>query len=182
VAIGAASAKTRSKQLTYEAGYPDGFTVKALSVPIFDQTAQALAGYLRKVGVNLETSSHTTDIAQQFLSGNWPMNGIQYPLTGDTTQDLAGAFTAEALYNVHKAADPQIDSLLAQAAHAPTEGERTTILPSRPTTAATSSPTSPARPLPQAPPSLWRFDDERPRALAGRSPPARVTAFMTWSA
>lgn len=56
----------KAKRLLAEAGYPDGFKMKVLSMSLYqtDVLAQATASQLKKVGVKLELKSVGTDINQ----------------------------------------------------------------------------------------------------------------------
>lgn len=62
----------KAKTLLAAAGYPDGFTLPMLSTQSGDLLAQAIAGYLRAVGVTVQISDHNTDFVQQATSGQWP--------------------------------------------------------------------------------------------------------------
>jgi len=61
----------KAKSLLAAAGYPHGFTLPMLSTQSGDLLAQAVAGYLRAVGVSVTISDHNTDFVQQATSGKW---------------------------------------------------------------------------------------------------------------
>ncbi|MFC8361294.1 ABC transporter substrate-binding protein [Streptomyces griseorubiginosus] len=106
----------KAKSLLAAAGYAKGFSIKMLSLPIADQYAQAVAGYLKAVGITVKVENHSTDLVQQLQSGTFPVGLLLQRLTGDLGQDFEGLFTANAFFNVKKTSDPKTDSLLQEAA------------------------------------------------------------------
>ncbi|GAB2965596.1 ABC transporter substrate-binding protein [Streptomyces heilongjiangensis] len=106
----------KAKSLLAAAGYAKGFSIKMLSLPVGDQYAQAVAGYLKAVGITVKVENHSTDLVQQLQSGTFPVGLLLQRLTGDPGQDFGGLFTSNAFFNVKKTSDPKIDSLLQEAA------------------------------------------------------------------
>lgn len=91
----------KAKELLAQAGYPNGFSVKVLNSPAFDTLAQAMAGDMRKVGINLDISDHTTDLGTQFLSGKWPIVLLNYTLQSPY-RDLTFLLGTSSPYNIQK--------------------------------------------------------------------------------
>jgi len=108
----------KARSLLAEAGYPDGFTLDVLSNPQWDQVAQALAGYLRDVGIDVKLSNHLSDLVQQVMSGKWPMAMTLQSVTGLPYTDVSSSMTPAANFNPLRNDDPKIDSLLMRGAAA----------------------------------------------------------------
>jgi peptide/nickel transport system substrate-binding protein len=106
----------KAKSLLAAAGYPHGFTLDVLNNPQWDQMAQALAGYLRDVGINVKLSNHLSDLVQQVMSGKWPMAMTLQSVTGLPYTDVSSSMTPTASFNPLRNDDPKIDSLLTQGA------------------------------------------------------------------
>ncbi|MFG3025287.1 ABC transporter substrate-binding protein [Streptomyces sp. NPDC048254] len=117
----------RAKELLAAAGYAKGFTVKALANAQFSTMAQAIAGYLRKVGVTLQLSEHSTDVIQETNSGKWPVVWQLTTVSGQPFSDVSNLMTESALANTEKNSDPKIDRLLRLAAEASGTAERKRI-------------------------------------------------------
>ncbi|MEU6261086.1 ABC transporter substrate-binding protein [Streptomyces sp. NPDC047043] len=105
----------KAKALLKAAGYPNGFTVKAVINAQFARMEQALAAQLAKVGVKVELSSHSSDIFQQTMSGKWAMATFVTNITGQTYSDVVNSLTPSSIYNPQKNSDARIQELLAQA-------------------------------------------------------------------
>lgn len=110
----------KAKQLLAQAGYPHGFTLPTLASPNGNLLAQAIAQYLRAIGVHLEITTDTS--AAQYLtdmaSGKFPTYLMGY---GTKPVYLLGPglfLPAAAQFNPFRTADPQIQSLYDQAAGA----------------------------------------------------------------
>ena len=108
----------KAKALLAAAGYPNGFSLKVLNNPQWDQMAQALAGYLRAVGIKITLSNHLSDLVQQTNSGKWAMGMTLQSVTGLPYTDVSSAMTPTASFNPLRNSDPKIVSLLAQGASA----------------------------------------------------------------
>jgi peptide/nickel transport system substrate-binding protein len=117
----------KAKQLLAAAGYKNGFTLKVLSLPPADQIAQAIAGYERAIGINLQIEDHTTDLAQQAQSGTWPAGAVLLTLTGRPFTDVSAAMTPASFFNLLHINDPKIDSYLSQLGAATTTAARNTV-------------------------------------------------------
>jgi peptide/nickel transport system substrate-binding protein len=116
-----------AKSLLAEAGYADGFSMKLLALPVAESFAQAIAGNLRDVGIDAEiTSVAGPDLPKQLFTGTYDAGLLLQRPTGQPGQDIAGLFSPNAFYNVHKAEDPQIAEQLGAAAAATDEGARDT--------------------------------------------------------
>jgi peptide/nickel transport system substrate-binding protein len=103
----------KARQLLAAAGYPHGFTLPVLSSPVADTLVQAIAGYLRAVGVNVQISDHTTDFLSQAYSGKW--GAIVFAWTPiPPSQNMEELLSPAGLGNFDHSTDPQIDALLAK--------------------------------------------------------------------
>lgn len=110
----------KAKQLLAQAGYPHGFTLPTLASPNGKLLAQAIAQYLRAIGVHLQITTDTS--ATQYLtdmaSGKFPTYLMGY---GTKPVYLLGPglfLPTAAQFNPFRTADPQIQSLYDQAAGA----------------------------------------------------------------
>lgn len=106
----------KAKSLLAEAGYAHGFSLDVLSNPNWDKLAQAIAGYLRAVGVEVTLSDHTTDLVQQTNSGNWAAGITLQGVYGLPYTDVRSTMTPASSENPLKNNDATIDKLLEQAA------------------------------------------------------------------
>jgi peptide/nickel transport system substrate-binding protein len=106
----------KARELLAEAGYADGFSIQVLSNPAWSLMAQAIAGYLREVGINVEPSEHTTDLIQQTMSGTWAVAVTLQPVYGLPYTDVGATMTASGWMNPLHNSDPQIQALLEEAA------------------------------------------------------------------
>lgn len=117
----------KAKQLLADAGYADGFKVKFLALPVAEAFAQAIAGNLRDVGIDAEINSVAgPDLPGELFSGTYGVGLILQRPTGQPGQDIEGLFTANSFFNVAKADDPKMDSMLAAAASAPDDAAQET--------------------------------------------------------
>jgi peptide/nickel transport system substrate-binding protein len=105
----------KAKRLLRQAGYPNGFSVKVLNNPQWDQIAQALAGYLRKVGVDVQLSNHGDDFVQQVNSGTWAMSTCLLSVTGLPYSDVTFAMTKRSAMNPLGNSNATVNDLLAEA-------------------------------------------------------------------
>jgi len=103
----------KARQLLAAAGYPHGFTLPVLSSPVADTLVQAMAGYLRAVGVNVQIADHTTDFLSQAYSGKW--GAVVFAWTPiPPAQNMDELLSPTGLGNFDHSTDPQIDALLAK--------------------------------------------------------------------
>jgi peptide/nickel transport system substrate-binding protein len=103
----------KARQLLKAAGYPHGFTLPVLSSPVADTLVQAMAGYLRAVGVNVQIEDHTTDFLSQAYSGKW--GAIIFAWTPiPPAQNMSELLSPTGLGNFDHSTDPQVDALLAK--------------------------------------------------------------------
>ncbi|MFJ3800038.1 ABC transporter substrate-binding protein [Streptomyces sp. NPDC090088] len=114
----------KARKLLQEAGYGSGFDLKVLSTPAADGLVQAIAGYLRKVGVKVTIEDHTSDLLQQATSGKWAAGNTNLSVSGNTFTDVTLSMTPGAFFNFQHVNDPKITALLAEAASATTEAAR----------------------------------------------------------
>lgn len=108
----------KAKRLLRQAGYPNGFSIKVLNNPQWDQMAQALAGYLRKVGIDVQLSNHGDDLVQQTNSGKWAMSTSLQAVTGLPYSDFTFLMTKSSSMNPLGNSDPKVNALLAEAVSA----------------------------------------------------------------
>lgn len=93
----------KAKELLAEAGYEDGFTIKATTPPPAQAYAQAIAGYLREVGINVELGVFQgAQIAQEVQSGNWQAGLINQPTNGTPIAAMTSLFGPNANFNIQK--------------------------------------------------------------------------------
>jgi peptide/nickel transport system substrate-binding protein len=116
---------TKAKQLLAAAGYPNGFTVPALSVNLagLDKVTEAIAGQLQKVGVKLQitTKANANDYVVAMLSKKFPAAVIGYGLANMSTL-YAGFINPAGPFNPLKYDDKQLDGLYGQYFVAPDAG------------------------------------------------------------
>lgn len=105
----------KAKRLLRQAGYPNGFSVKVLNNPQWDQMAQALAGYLRKVGIDVQLSNHGDDFVQQVNSGKWAMATGLLSVTGLPYSDFTFTMTKSSSMNPLGNSNPKVNAMLAKA-------------------------------------------------------------------
>lgn len=114
----------KAKALLEEAGYPDGFTLPTLTVPLagLDKVTQAIAGQLEEVGVKLDitTKPAANDYFTSMVTGEFPAAAIGYGLSSMAVLN-AGFISATGPFNPFKFSDPELDKLLAAYAVAPEE-------------------------------------------------------------
>ncbi|MBO3682265.1 ABC transporter substrate-binding protein [Streptomyces sp. NEAU-YJ-81] len=108
----------KAKRLLRQAGYPNGFSVKVLNNPQWDQMAQALAGYLRKVGIDVQLSNHGDDFVQQVNSGKWAMATCLLSVTGLPYSDFTFLMTKSSSMNPLGNSNAEVDDQLAEAVSA----------------------------------------------------------------
>ncbi|MFC1421118.1 ABC transporter substrate-binding protein [Streptacidiphilus cavernicola] len=102
----------KAKALLAQAGYPDGFTLPMLSTQSGDLLAQAVAGYLRAIGVTVQISDHNTDFVQQATSGRWASMVFEWSMD-PAAQSIASLVSAN--FGPHTPQqDAQIQALAAQ--------------------------------------------------------------------
>ncbi|MHA6764942.1 hypothetical protein [Streptacidiphilus sp. PAMC 29251] len=73
--------------------------------------AQAVAGYLRAVGVTVKISDHNTDFVQQAYSGTQPAMVFEFG-TQPVAQAMAQLLSPTGVGNPNHSTDPQLDALL----------------------------------------------------------------------
>lgn len=105
----------KAKQLLTEAGYPKGFSVDVLNNPQWDKLAQALAGYLRAVSIDVKLSNHGDDFVQQSTSGKWAMGMSLQPVSQLPFTDFTSTMTPKSSMNPLGNSDPIVDDLLSRA-------------------------------------------------------------------
>ena len=105
----------KAKQLLAQAGYPKGFSVDVLNNPQWDKKAQALAGYLRAVGIDVKLKNHGDDFVQQSTSGKWAMGMSLQSLSGLPFTDFTTTMTPKSSMNPRHNGDPKVNDLLARA-------------------------------------------------------------------
>jgi peptide/nickel transport system substrate-binding protein len=116
----------KARQLLAAAGYPHGFSVKVAVQSQFAPIAEAMAGELRAVGINLELSGFTNNL-EEIISGKWAMAGLITNLTGQPYSDVQSMMTPVSTYDPEGYSDPKISSLLSAAANTTSAAERTKI-------------------------------------------------------
>ncbi|MFJ8794359.1 ABC transporter substrate-binding protein [Streptomyces sp. NPDC102462] len=103
----------KAKKLLAEAGYPKGFTLPFLGTGADDRIGQAVAGYLRKVGVNMQIKAHSADYANELRSGKWAATGFAWTMT-PPAQAMGELLSPTGAGNFNRSTDPEIEKLLAR--------------------------------------------------------------------
>jgi peptide/nickel transport system substrate-binding protein len=101
----------KAKSLLAKAGYGSGFTLPILSTPAGDTLVQAVAGYWRSVGINVQISDHSTDFVTQAFSGKWPTMVFTWGMVPLNTQ-LQELLSPSGTGNPNHSTDPQIEAEL----------------------------------------------------------------------
>jgi peptide/nickel transport system substrate-binding protein len=102
----------KAKQLLAQAGYSKGITIPTLMSANSEQIAEAVAGYLSKVGINLQLSSHTSDYVTQMLSGNWPLVFGNYTLNPAELQTIQGIVGPSGFFNPRHNSSADVEALI----------------------------------------------------------------------
>lgn len=120
--------KAKAKQLLADAGYPDGFTVKVMTVPsIYGDAAQAIAGQLAEIGIKLELSDQSADFFNQLKSGKWPMVTFNWTIGTNPVHTFEGLTSKTGFWNTFQNTSPKIEALLTQLAQAKDDAARQSI-------------------------------------------------------
>lgn len=111
---------TKAKQLLKQAGYPNGFSFPVMDSPTDVNSAitQAIAGYERAIGIDMQISMNSTTFIPSMLSGKNPAFFAQYTLSGAQYQNLVGLASGSAFWNPRKNHIPQFDKLLTKLLYA----------------------------------------------------------------
>jgi peptide/nickel transport system substrate-binding protein len=114
----------RAKELLAEAGYPDGFTLPAISTTVVgqDKLGQAIAGQLSKVGINLklDVKPAVAEYIKQMSAAASPSATLAFGrLPASINYQLLWGPDA-ATFNPFKTRDPELDDLNEQLSAAPT--------------------------------------------------------------
>ncbi|MER6327313.1 ABC transporter substrate-binding protein [Streptomyces coelicoflavus] len=104
----------KAKKLLVEAGYPDGFTLPVLAGGDNDVASQAVAGYLRKIGVEVKLEGHANDYVNQLYSGKWAAAASAMAMV-PTVQSLTALLAPDGSGNFNHSVDPEIQALLTKA-------------------------------------------------------------------
>lgn len=98
----------KAKQLLAQAGYPDGFSFQAMDSPLDPNAAllQAIAGYLGKVGINMQVSLNNTTFIPTMLQGKTPAFFENWTITGFPYYNIAQVAGPKAFWNPRQVADP----------------------------------------------------------------------------
>ena len=108
----------KAKSLLAAAGYSSGITINALVDPGFQKLGQAMAGYMRSAGINLNLSVHSADFITQMFSGKWPLVLGNYTLNPAQLQTLQGIAGTNGFWNPRKNVHADVEALLTQIAAA----------------------------------------------------------------
>lgn len=117
----------KAKQLLADAGYATGLSLNILINAQFATLAQAIAGYLRTVGVKVTLSAHSTDITEQTQSGKWAIASIQTGVNGQPFSDITNLMTDVSIFNPQRHNDSTIKRYLQQAAATTSAAAKTKV-------------------------------------------------------
>lgn len=113
-----------AKRLLAEAGYADGFTIKAVTAPLagLDKVTAAIGGDFAKVGVKLTTTSKPTanDYFTEMVSGKVPTAALAYGLYNANSL-YAGYVAEQGPFNPFHTTDPELTKLYADYFATPAE-------------------------------------------------------------
>lgn len=103
-----------AKRLLAEAGYPDGFTIKAVTAPIagLDKVVAAIGGDLAKIGVKVKITSKPTanDYFTEMVSGEMPTAALGYGLYNANSL-YAGYIAEQGPFNPFHTTDAELTKL-----------------------------------------------------------------------
>lgn len=113
----------KARELLADAGYADGFQVPMVSSSYFDQSAQALAGYLADVGIEVQiTNVPLGDYIASVTGTEYPTSFFAYNM-GDPYADTVLIAAADGTFNAFKLADPDVEAGIAAARESTTPEE-----------------------------------------------------------
>ncbi|MBO2448691.1 hypothetical protein J4573_16435 [Actinomadura barringtoniae] len=101
----------KAKKLLAEAGYPNGFTLPFLGAGQDSKLEQAVAGYLRQVGVKMDIKPHVADYTNEVRSGKWAATSFAWTMT-PPAQSVNEILSPNGLGNLNHSTDPQISAAL----------------------------------------------------------------------
>ena len=108
----------RARKLLAQAGYPKGFTLPVLSVPVADPQAEAIARYLKAVGVKMEIEDvQPAALPNEIAKPRFPALLFSYSWQ-DAYQDSQSMVLPGGFYNPFGSSDSQVTSLWKRAAQA----------------------------------------------------------------
>jgi peptide/nickel transport system substrate-binding protein len=110
----------RARKLLAQAGYAKGFTLPVLSVPVADPQAQAIARYLKAIGVKMQIEDVLpSTLPNEIAKPRFPALLFSYNWQ-DAYQDSQSMVLPGGFYNPFGSSDAQVTSLWKQAAQAAT--------------------------------------------------------------
>jgi len=110
----------RARKLLAQAGYSKGFTLPVLSVPVADPQAQAIARYLKAVGVKMQIEDvQPSTLPNEIAKPRFPALLFSYNWQ-DAYQDSQSMVLPGGFYNPFGSSDAQVTSLWKKAAQAAT--------------------------------------------------------------
>jgi peptide/nickel transport system substrate-binding protein len=119
----------KAKQLLADAGYPNGFTVKVMVFSaLYGDAAQAIAGYLKEIGITLQISDHSNDYIPQLQTGVWPMAMFNWTIGTSAIHTYQGLTDPNGFWNVRHNQSPAMQSLLDQISKDSTDADRKPLL------------------------------------------------------
>ncbi|MGN6220879.1 MAG: ABC transporter substrate-binding protein [Microbacterium sp.] len=111
----------KARELLEDAGYADGFALPVLISPNGQQLAEAYAGYLADIGVDMQLSVHTSDYISEMLTGNWPMIFANFTLNPAQLQTVEGVVGPNGFWNPRGNSDPAVEKLIEEIQNTPVD-------------------------------------------------------------
>ena len=102
----------KAKQLLMQAGYPNGFTAQVVAGQQTTQLTEAIAGYLAKVGIQLQIKTFSSNFITEMLTGKFPLLMGGYTLNAAQYQTIVGIVGPDGFWNPRHNADAKVMNLL----------------------------------------------------------------------
>ena len=119
----------KAKALLKEAGYPNGFTFNMPSIPIFQSRLEAVAGFLKDVGITMNIQPvEPGTLARRSRTTDFPATNLVWVTEDDPKFLLDRYISKDGVYNPFKAApDPELVKLAEQGLQSPEPDKRAPI-------------------------------------------------------
>jgi peptide/nickel transport system substrate-binding protein len=95
---------------------------------LYGDAAQAIAGYLKEIGITLQISDHSNDYIPQLQTGVWPMAMFNWTIGTSAIHTYQGLTDPNGFWNVRHNQSPAMQSLLDQISKDSTDADRKPLL------------------------------------------------------